>query len=320
MALLSITRVFGADVLNDPILVGGDISYSPPFPMSHSIQEDSVAYVNVNNTAVSFHVSEVEPIQGKNGQEFFSKTKAPSIEELKQEVESENSGAFVETNVVANIVKIDGREAVEIYGKRKGYFGVPDMWADTIVMFWQKNLTWSRTVILGIAVSDVNQDVCQKLIESVKSARYHPPKLVVSKPEQRYGQQVELHGTCEMTNSDLVAKLICQGYEADFFIIEFSEKDKPVKIDSIRGSYQYETNSAHPLDLYFLSVSGASLRPPAADLLWLEQPRTNYVGRRIMKDGHYKLNFEYTLNSNGQTNTSRFDVNLVTKHNVKLNY
>ena len=176
LALMSMARVLAADLLNDPILGGGEISYSPPFLMSHSIQDDSVGYVHGDNTAVSFHVDESVPMPGPNGRVNFAETNSPSIEELKQAIESANAHSFVQTNVVAKIIKIDGREAVEIYGKKKGCFGVPDMWADTICMFWHKDTTWSRTTGLGIAISDVNEDNCQKLIESVKSAKYHPPK------------------------------------------------------------------------------------------------------------------------------------------------
>lgn len=175
MALLSLIRASGADLLNDPILAGGSISYSPPFPMPHSVNDESVTYINGNNTAISFHVSEIEPVDGKDGQEFFSGTNTPSIDELKREMESENSGQFVGTNDVAKIIKLDGREAVELYGKKKGYGG-PDMWSDTIIFIWHKDALWSRSMVLGIGVSDVKEDVCQKLIESVKSAKYNPPK------------------------------------------------------------------------------------------------------------------------------------------------
>lgn len=176
MALISVTRVLAADLLNDPILGGGEISYSPPFAMPHSIQDDSVAYVHGNNTAISFHVIGFGMGPGPDGRDDFADTNAVSIEVMRRALEKENARGFVGTNVVAKIVKMDGREAVEIYGKKKGFFGVPDMWSDTIVMFWHKDTSWSKTTGLGIAISDVNEDDCQKLIESVKSAKYHPPK------------------------------------------------------------------------------------------------------------------------------------------------
>ena len=181
MALISATRALAADLLNDPIFGGGEISYTPPFAMPHSTRGDpsgyaSVSYINGNNEAVSFQITTF-PIDGPPGIYGFDDTNAVSIEVMRQALQAEFTGTFIGTNVVAQIIKLDGKEAVEIYGKKKGYYGVPDMWTDTITIIWRKGTTWSRSVGLLITVSDLNDEaVCQKLIESVKSAKYHPPK------------------------------------------------------------------------------------------------------------------------------------------------
>jgi len=181
MALISAIRVLAADLLNDPILDGGEISYTPPFAMPHSTRGDpsgfaSVSYINGNNEAVSFQITTFPP-DGLPGSDGFEDTNAVSIEVMRQALQAEFTGKFVGTNAVAKIIKLDGKEAVEIYGKKKGYFGVPDMWTDTIMIIWRKGKTWSRSSGLLITVSDLKDEaVCQKLIESVKSAKYYPPK------------------------------------------------------------------------------------------------------------------------------------------------
>ena len=172
MALISVTRVLAADSLNDPILGGGEVSYTPPFEMSHSIRDDSVAYVHGNITAVVFHVIDL----GMGQDAFFADTNAVSIEVMRRALGTEATRGFVGTNIIAKIIKMDGIEAVEIHGKKKGYSGVPDTWSDSIVMFWHKGASWSKTTALWIDISDFNEDDCQKLIGSVKSAKYHPPK------------------------------------------------------------------------------------------------------------------------------------------------
>ena len=177
MALISMTRVLAADLLNDPILEGGEISYTPPFSMPHNVQDDSVTYLHGENIAISFHVIDFGFGPEPHGADSFADTNAVSIDVMRRAVEAANASSFVGTNVVAKIIKVNGRDAVEIYGKRKG-FGGPEMWADTIVMFWHKGTRWSNSSALGIAVTDENADDCQKLIESVKSAKYHLPDSV----------------------------------------------------------------------------------------------------------------------------------------------
>ncbi len=177
MALISVTRVLAVDVLNDPILVGGEISYTPPFAMTHSIREESVSYINGNHEAVSFQITMFPPDGGQSLEDGFADSNPVSTEVMRRALQAGFTGSFIGTNVVAKIIKLDGNEAVEIYGKKKGYSGVPDMWTDTIMIIWRRGTTWSRSMGLLITVSDLNDEaVCQKLIESVKSAKYHPPK------------------------------------------------------------------------------------------------------------------------------------------------
>ncbi|MEI8290244.1 MAG: hypothetical protein WCH99_12305 [Verrucomicrobiota bacterium] len=182
MALMSATSVLAADLLNDPILVGGEISYTPPFAMPHSIWSDpsgcaSISYKYGGHAAVSFQIMMFPPDGGRPLKEGFADTNVISTEVMRRTLQAGFAGRFIGTNVVAKIIKLDGAEAVEIYGKKKGYSGVPDMWTDTIMIIWRKGPTWSRSIGLLITVSDLNDEaVCQKLIESVKSAKYHPPK------------------------------------------------------------------------------------------------------------------------------------------------
>ncbi|HEX5399814.1 MAG TPA: hypothetical protein VFY06_12290 [Verrucomicrobiae bacterium] len=175
ITLTNVVCALAADLLNDPILGGGEISYTPPFAMSHSVGDDSVTYRHGEGIAISFHVTYFGFGPKPHGADSFADANAVSIQVMRRAISAAYADSFTETNVVAKIIKIDGRDAVEIYGKRKG-FGGPEKWADTIVMFWHKDTIWSKTAGLTIAISDVNEDDCKKLIESVKAAKYHPPK------------------------------------------------------------------------------------------------------------------------------------------------
>jgi len=182
MALIGTTGALAADLLNDPILEGGEISYTPPFAMPHNTSGDpsgcaSLSYINGKNVAVSFQITMFPPDGGRPLEEGFADTNVVSTEVMRRALQAGFAGKFIGTNVVAKIIMLDGKEAVEIYGKKKGYFGVPDMWTDTIMIIWRKGATWSRSIGLLITVSDLNDEaVCRKLIESVKSAKYSPPK------------------------------------------------------------------------------------------------------------------------------------------------
>ena len=182
MALISAIGALAADPLSDLILEGGEISYTPPFAMPHNTSGDpsgytSVSYINGNLTAVSFQITIFPPGGGQSLEEGFADTNVVSTEVMRRALQAGFAGKFIGTNVVAKIIKLDGKEAVEIYGKKKGYSGVPDMWTDTIMIIWRKGTTWSRSIGLLITVSDLKDEtVCQKLIESVKSAKYRPPK------------------------------------------------------------------------------------------------------------------------------------------------
>jgi hypothetical protein len=171
---LNSSAVSGADLLNDPVLGGGNISYGPPFYMPHRIEAGSVMY-QIGDTAVSFTVQRLNPIHSKNGQVFFSDTNVPSIKELEQELESVNQ--FQLTNIVAKRIKLDGRQAMEFSGEKIGHTGVPEAWIDIIAIFWHQDTHWSGTKVLCVFVAtDSDKDVFQKLVKSVKAAKYYPPK------------------------------------------------------------------------------------------------------------------------------------------------
>lgn len=164
------------DDLSGSILMGGKISYNPPFPMPHYISDGQINYIKGNICDVSFCVMDAIPSDDKLARKLLSETNTPSINELKTIVESQSDGSYIGTNAVVKIIKLDGQEALEIYGKKKGYSGVPEMWSDTICLFWYKDAHWDRTAVLSIGVSDGNEKVCQQLAESVKSAKYYPVK------------------------------------------------------------------------------------------------------------------------------------------------
>ena len=80
------------------------------------------------------------------------------------------------TNNVAKLIKIDGQEGIELSGERIGPTGEPE-WIDFIEMFWHQGTLWSNTKILCVFVAtDEDKDVFQKLVNSVKAAKYQPPK------------------------------------------------------------------------------------------------------------------------------------------------
>jgi len=157
----------GADLLSGPILEGGQISYSPPFPMPHYISDGSVKYVSNSAVSVAFWVDMMVQPNTPNRKALLSETNAPSIDELKRLFVSQSGASFIGTNVVANIIKLDGREAVQLYKKDRGYF---------ICFVWQKGTNMARTVVLKIAVFCANENDSRKLMDSVESAKFYPPQ------------------------------------------------------------------------------------------------------------------------------------------------
>ena len=176
MALLNLTRVSAADLLNDPVLGGGEISYTPPFAMTHSIEIERglLVYNHGTERAIVFQIENFGSGTESQGTNSFADANDVSIEVMKRGIEASYArNPFAATNVAAKIIKIDGHDAVELYAQR-----VPGMWADHIVMFWHKDTIWSKTTGLTIVVFDSNEDDRKKLIESVKSAKYFPPSVV----------------------------------------------------------------------------------------------------------------------------------------------
>jgi hypothetical protein len=286
----------------------GVVTFAPPFPMNHY---DDAGGAGLPITSVTYsggasRVTFIGTFDFWFAQNPASMTNSlTTISELKTLIDQNHGGKpSWATNLEEKTVKFQGQDALDFSGNFNG------LWRDQIIMYWRKTGRGIGNTIFWIDVTAPNKEICQTLIKAVVVS---PPKIDDTKPRQQHGQKVEVQGVCTATNSDHVATLVVQGYEADFFILRITGKEKGIKINSIQGNYQYETNPAHPLMLTFLGEEAATFRPPADDLLSIAPPHQNYVARRIMKDGHYRLQFEYTLNSNGQTNSCKFDIHLTTK-------
>lgn len=115
-------------------------------------------------------------------------------------------------------------------------------------------------------------------------------------------------GKCEVIQPDCIVKINKLGPGYDFILTVVGKDEKAsLSIDSIQGSYKYETNTVQPLRLIFSRDNRAAFVPDDALM------KTKYQGvvqSILMKDGHYIFNFDYVLNK--QTNSCNFDVHLVT--------
>jgi len=127
------------------------------------------------------------------------------------------------------------------------------------------------------------------------------------------GYSSAFSGKCAVTQSDAVISIQAEALSS-FFTLTAAGNEKQPHIDAIQGKYQYGTNSIHPLRLYYLKQDRATFIP-TEDLFISKSPQ-GVVQSRLMKDGHYKFAFDYTIN--GQTNACDFDVHLTTKKRLNV--
>ena len=175
---VSLCQTFGDQLLD------GAISYTPPFPMHRGdlggggLPRGGIMYrtdpgdgTNIY-TQVDFMFTSVLWLSPKPSQA----TNINSIEDIKALLEAESAGQFVKTNYPAKIVKLDGLDAVE-YGGEKEIYGMREksLWTYKICIFWHKERQWQRSTILLIDVAAQKEDVCKKLVESIKAAKIQPP-------------------------------------------------------------------------------------------------------------------------------------------------
>jgi len=136
------------------------------------------------------------------------------------------------------------------------------------------------------------------------------------------GHHVELRGNCVATEPDHVANLsaltgaLPQESNADTLVLKIVGTDRQAIINSIHGSYRYETNSVQPLKIFNrhldLIKNLQAIKPAEDFILFTPTPDPEHL-----KGGRYQFNFEYTLNLNDKTNSCSFDVHVTTKRNVK---
>ncbi|MGB8368810.1 MAG: hypothetical protein ACLPYZ_03025 [Limisphaerales bacterium] len=133
-------------------------------------------------------------------------------------------------------------------------------------------------------------------------------------------RKFSLKGNCAVSQPTHFVRLntnAAHGFDATSFTLAFIGKEKPVSIDSIRGSYQYKSKPVQPLELSHLSQTNAVF-VPNAEMFVTKSPQ-NIVQYVRLNYGRYKLDFDYVLN--GQTNSCSFNVNYAcnTEHHLNFN-
>jgi hypothetical protein len=135
-----------------------------------------------------------------------------------------------------------------------------------------------------------------------------------------------LQGNCEVNQTDHIVKLKetkARGFyyeknsgglhflndgdscSANAFTLTFIGKDKQTSVDSIQGSYEYESKIRQPLELAYLDKSNAVF------VFHTNSPDS-------LEYGHYKLNMKYIFN--GESNSCVFNVNYVHKTKTHVSF
>jgi hypothetical protein len=178
LLFIGLCQTFGDQLLD------GAIFYNPPFPMRRGdlggggLPRAGIMYrtdpgdgTNIY-TQVDFMFTSVLWFSPRPDQA----TSISSVEDLKALLEAESAGKFVKTNYPVKIVKLDGLDAVE-YGGEKEIDGMREksLWTYKVCIFWHKEPQWQRSTILLIDVAAQREEVCKRLVESVKAAKIRPP-------------------------------------------------------------------------------------------------------------------------------------------------
>jgi hypothetical protein len=165
-------------------LFEGTVTFIPPFPMTH--------WDNSSGGLPIIGLTYGAKVQGTNGAAqvtfigtdslWFAANPASvtnsgtSINELKKLIDANYIKELAGTNIVEQIIKFQGQDAIEISGNINT-LGIGDNISgslhDQIIMYWIKTQDWRRNTVFMIDAQAQNNEVCKTLIKAVT---IHPPK------------------------------------------------------------------------------------------------------------------------------------------------